>query len=104
MTDYPPGGVLFSNKRKKTETQPDFTGDLELSDEVVSDLVSQMERGVKKPKIALAGWKKVSKKGLHFVSLRGSVFKDREERPPQMPADDFNMGPSKVADEDTIPF
>ena len=39
----------------------------ELSDEVVGDLVSQMERGNKKPKLRLAGWKKQSKKGTKFI-------------------------------------
>ena len=78
MTDYPPSGVLFSNNKKKTEKQPDFTGDLELSDEVVNDLVDQMSRGVTKPKLSLAGWKKVAKKtGDRFLSLRGSSFEER---------------------------
>ena len=79
MTDYPPSGVLFSNNKKKSEKQPDFTGDLEVSDEVVNDLVDQMSRGITKPKLSLAGWKKVSRKGLNFMSLVGSVQRERSQ-------------------------
>ena len=56
MTDYPASGGLFANKKKTKPTSPDYTGNLELPSEVVSDLVSQMERGVDKPKLSLAGW------------------------------------------------
>ena len=104
MTDYPPSGVLFSNNKKKTEKQPDFTGDLELSDEVVNDLVDQMSRGVTKPKLSLAGWKKVSRKGLNFMSLVGSVQRERS----QNSYDGTNKNaPSPGAtkqDDDSIPW
>ena len=39
MTEYPPSGVLFANKKKTKQNSPDYTGNLELSDEVVNDLV-----------------------------------------------------------------
>ena len=72
--DYPPSGVLFVNDRKQKQTSPDYTGRLELSDEVINDLVSQMERGETKPSLSLAGWKKTSNKtGKTFLSLLGSV-------------------------------
>ena len=35
---YPPSGVLFTNNNKKTPNQPDYTGDLELSDEVINEV------------------------------------------------------------------
>ena len=69
MTEYPPSGALFTNQRKQKESQPDYTGTLELSDEVVNDLVEQISRGVAKPKLSLAGWKKVAQKsGATFLS------------------------------------
>jgi len=55
MNDYPPSGVLFQNDRKKNEKSPDYTGQIELSDEVVNDLVDQMSRGITKPKVSLLG-------------------------------------------------
>lgn len=77
--DYPPSGVLFTNDRKQKPNQPDYTGDLELSDEVINDLVEQMSRGNAKPKLRLAGWKKTSKKtGKAFVSLTGSLFQEKK--------------------------
>lgn len=45
MSEYPPSGVLFSNKKKTKETSPDYTGKLELSDEVINDLMDQQSRG-----------------------------------------------------------
>lgn len=81
MSQYPPSGVLFTNDRKQKPNQPDYTGDLELSDEVINDLVAQMSRGIEKPKLRLAGWKKVSKKtGKAFVSLTGSMYQESNQK------------------------
>ena len=79
--------------------QPDFTGDLELPDEVVSDLVSQMERGNKKPKLRLAGWKKQSKKGTKFISILGSKFEERQpmQQQQQTQSNNFDL-------DDDVPF
>jgi|TARA_R100000455_G_C6178577_1_gene57281 hypothetical protein len=96
MNDYPPSGVLFANKKKTKPTSPDYTGNLELSDKVVNDLVSQMERGVEKPKLSLAGWKKQAKKtGDTFLSLRGSEYEERGQ---------YTARPSPAPIEDDIPF
>ena len=96
MTDYPASGVLFANKKKTKPTSPDYTGNLELPSEVVSDLVSQMERGVDKPKLSLAGWMKQAKKtGDTFLSLRGSKHEERGQ---------YSARPSPAPIEDDIPF
>ena len=93
---YPPSGVLFTNERKQKPNQPDYTGDLELSDEVVNDLVEQMSRGEAKPKLRLAGWKKTSQKtGKVFVSLTGSKFEERQAQQPQA---------QNTALDDEVPF
>ena len=97
--------MLFSNNKKKTEKQPDFTGELELSDEVVNDLVDQMSRGITKPKLSMAGWKKVSRNGLNFMSLVGSVPREK----PQNSYDSTNnnnpgSGGIGNSDDDKIPF
>lgn len=99
MSDqYPPSGVLFTNDRKQKPNQPDYTGDLELPDEVVNDLVEQMSRGITKPKLRLAGWKKVSKKtGKTFVSLTGSKFEERQAQAQQPQAQNTGL-------DDNIPF
>ena len=94
--DYPPSGVLFTNNRKEKATQPDYTGHIELSDEVVNDLVEQMSRGVTKPKVSLIGWKKVSQKtGKPFLSLLGNTYEERPNGAAQ-------QQPQKL--DDNIPF
>lgn len=98
MTEYPPSGVLFANKKKTKQNSPDYTGNLELDDEVVNDLVEQVSRGVGKPKIILAGWKKVAKKtGDTFLSLRGSKFEERGSQ-------SGGYTPKSTSFDDDIPF
>ena len=96
--DYPPSGVLFTNNRKEKPSQPDYTGSLEISDEVLSDLVSQMERGISKPKLDLAGWKRVSKKnGSTFLSLVGNVQYVKKEQGSPAPQ-------ARTSLNDEVPF
>ena len=94
MSNYGPSGALFPAKQKKSDKSPDFTGKLELSNEVVNDLISQMERGVDKPVISIVGWRKTSKAGNNFVSLVGNVFKEMED----------NLQPQPKQINDEIPF
>lgn len=104
MSDqYPPSGVLFSNERKQKPNQPDYTGNLELSDEVINDLVEQMSRGVKKPKLSLAGWKRTSQKnGKTFVSLNGSMHQESNQKKEN--ADGFAPQRPQAVTGDDIPF
>ena len=50
-------GALFKNDKKKTEKQPDFTGEIVIEDK----------------KFRLAGWKRVSPKGTAFISLKATL-------------------------------
>lgn len=94
--EYPPSGALFTNEKKSKNTQPDYTGNLELSDDVVNDLVDQMQRGIAKPKIDLAGWKRVSKNGRTFLSVIGNVPYERKQN---------GAAPtSQALTEDEVPF
>ena len=96
MSDYPPSGVLFSNKKKTKETSPDYTGKLELSDEVINDLTDQMSRGVEKPVLSLAGWKKTANKtGETFLSLRRNKYEERGQAQGK---------PAPVSLDDEVPF
>ena len=98
MSQYPPSGVLFTNNRKRSDKSPDYPGKLELSDEVLQDLVAQMERGVEKPVLSLIGWKKMSQKtGAVFLSLLGNKF---EENPNSDGSSDQSAG--KL--DDSVPF
>ena len=92
MSEYPPSGVLFSTEKKTKETSPDYTGTLELSEEVINDLMDQHSRGVEKTILSLAGWKKVANKtGETFLSLRGNKYEERGQAqniPAPKPIDD----------------
>ena len=80
MSQYPASGVLFQNDRKTKNNQPDYVGTMEFDQEVVKDLFDQMKNGVEKPKARLAGWKKVSKGGKPFVSLRSSIEREQQNQ------------------------
>lgn len=66
-----PEGTLWQNDRKSEPKHPDYTGSLELSREVVNDLVAQMNRGEQFPKIEISGWRKTKKDGTMFLSISG---------------------------------
>lgn len=76
-TKYPPGGVLFINKKKTTDRQPDYTGNLEISRELLGELVAAAKAG-KEIKMDISGWKKQSKAGNNFLSI---VAKKPYEKP-----------------------
>lgn len=79
MAQFPASGALFVNARKTSATQPDYTGNLELEHDVIRDLMAQVEEGVEHPRVDIACWKKVSKAGKSFMSLRGNIIRDRQE-------------------------
>ena len=56
--EYPPSGTLFMSKNKRSDRSPDYTGQFELSYDVIEDLVRQMKDGVKKPQFNISCWKK----------------------------------------------
>ena len=78
MNDYPASGILFQNDRKQNDRQPDYTGNLDVDRETVVDLWNQLQEGNEKPKANLVGWRKTSKAGRPFLSLRSSVLMERK--------------------------
>lgn len=72
MSKYPPGGILGKNDRKTQDNQPDYTGKLEITQEVLDSLNAQAKRGGDHPTMELSGWKKDGRKG-PFISLRAAV-------------------------------
>ena len=78
MADYErASGALFKNRKKQTGKQPDYTGNIEMSADVVRDLMAQLDEGVKHPKADLSAWIRQSKSGMNFLSLNSSVFYER---------------------------
>lgn len=78
MTQYPASGVLFQNEKKQRDVQPDYTGSIEIDPELVKDLWDQLQSGNERPKASLSGWKKVSRNGKPFLSLRSSLLQERK--------------------------
>ena len=104
MAQYPASGILFQNDRKQNERQPDYTGNLEVDREVVTDLWNQMQEGVEHPKANLVGWRKTSKNGKPFLSLRSDLWRERKSSDNyQAPAGHQNNKQSNDMD-DEIPF
>jgi len=76
---YPPGGALFTNQRKTSDKHPDYRGNLEISVDLLKILVDQ-HKGSEKINMDLVGWKKVSKSGSSFLSLRAEKPYKKEEK------------------------
>lgn len=114
MTEYPPSGSLFEARNKKSEKSPDYTGYMELSHEVVDDLIKQKNEGISKPKFNLVGWKKMGlKSGKAFLSIRSNVFEEYNANKTQGNSfgsnnnNTINSNTSAIAstiDDDEIPF
>ena len=103
MAQYPASGAFFPNDRKQNPNQPDYTGNLTLEHEVVHDLMKQIEEGVEHPKLDLAGWKKVSKAGRTFLSVRGNKMRDRQDG--QASAQNgYSKSYQTPVEDDEIPF
>jgi|TARA_B100001094_G_scaffold244178_1_gene240422 signal transduction histidine kinase len=87
-----PSGVLFKQKNKTKESQPDHTGNIELSIDMVKQIVAEIKSNASKYanehfKIDLACWENIAKSGQPYMSVRASI--------PEKKDDDLN---------DEIPF
>jgi len=69
-TAYPPGGVLFPNRRKTTDKHPDMTGNLEISKDLLKELLEAAKAG-KPIKMDVSAWSKTGNSG-KFLSLKAS--------------------------------
>jgi hypothetical protein len=67
---YPPGGVLFPNRRKTTDKHPDMTGNLEISKDLLKELLEAAKAG-KPIKMDVSAWSKTGNSG-KFLSLKAS--------------------------------
>jgi len=76
---YPPSGALFTNSRKTKDTQPDYRGNLEISKDLLKIMIEQAKAG-EKINMDIAGWKKTSKTGTSFLSLKADKPYKKEEK------------------------
>jgi hypothetical protein len=101
---YPATGSLFTQKDKRTEKSPDYSGMLTIEMEVLDDLIKQKEEGILEPKMNLVGWKKISKAGNGYLRIIANIERDRQDNRNkyQMPVRQNNASDDKLDDE--IPF
>jgi len=65
---YPNTGVLFKQDRKKSDKAPDWTGTLEIDDELLKAAI------VSGAKLRIAGWVRSGRNG-EFISLKAEEEK-----------------------------
>jgi hypothetical protein len=114
MSGYPPSGILWPNRNKLTDRHPDYTGDIEFSNEVVESLYNQMKQGAV-PKASISGWKRESQAGNKFMSITAKLWTPRDggqQRPsqprsqerPQQPRQQERQVQPQATFDDEIPF
>lgn len=94
-------GALFANERKTKPNQPDFTGHVVLSQELILHITREIAAG-REPKIALSGWSKVANSGKKFLSL--SADKPYDPNAQGRPAPQRQAAPAPSAFDDDVPF
>jgi len=101
---YPATGSLFTQKEKRSEKSPDYSGMLTLEMEVLDDLIKQKEEGILEPKMNLVGWKKLSKAGNPYLRIIANIERVRKEQNQsyQKPIQQNNNSNNIIDDE--IPF
>lgn len=63
-------GALFSVANKKSDKAPDLTGDIALGSDVVRYIIEQQRAGNQEITLDLSAWKKVSRSGSKFLSVK----------------------------------
>lgn len=71
-------GALFANK-KRGEKDPDFTGMIDISPDLLEKLLVKRNRG-EELKLRVAGWKNTARDGKGYLRLR---IKEDDQRPQQ---------------------
>ena len=97
-------GVLFTNDRKTAPNQPDFTGNVVLSRELILYVTKEIAEG-REPKIAVKGWRKTSGAGKTFVSLSVEEPWDPNKAQTPRPRAQVQAAPPPAYEvNDDIPF
>jgi len=74
----PNTGVLFSVKAKKHPKAPDYTGNILID-------VNSLKINNGQAEVRIAGWKKISKGGITFLSLSIDTYQPNEASPGAAP-------------------
>jgi hypothetical protein len=93
MSNYPPGGILFFQDKKKNPKMPDYKGNLEISRETLNHLVVMAKKN-EPLKMDLSGWMKPTKNGGTFISLVAAKPYEKSD----------SYGSPSRDDDDSVPF
>lgn len=74
-------GALFVNDRRETEKHPHWTGNMDVSNELLRELVEVAKSG-QPVKLRLAAWKSQSQKGMEYISVNAEL---PQKQPEEMP-------------------
>ena len=79
-----PSGVLFNAKQKTNPNQPDHTGHVELSIDMVKLIVNEIKSNSSKYanehfKINLACWQNIAKSGQPYISVKASIPEPKKD-------------------------
>jgi len=100
----PTGGLWINKDKVDGSNQPDKTGKVELTRELVKELVDQLNDGNEYAVIRLAGWDQVSGSGSQWTNVKASSITppNKGQRPaPQSTGQSFTPPEST---NDKIPF
>ena len=75
---YPNSGALFKNARKTSDKHPDMTGNIELGEDLLRELLALAKAG-KPIKVDVSAWSKATKAGDKFLSLQVKKAWERQE-------------------------
>jgi single-stranded DNA-binding protein len=93
-------GAIYTNSFKQSEKQPDWTGKVSMTREVLKELVTKIkEENSTSVELRIALWNRTSKKGNEYKYARLDVAQEQkkpEPEPEPEPKDDFV--------DDDIPF
>ena len=99
----PSGGLWFNKDKVGGSNQPDRTGKVELTRELVKELVDQLNDGNEYGIIRLAGWDQVSGSGSNWTNVKTSSINPPNKGQRPAPAEKSFKMPDPDED-DKIPF
>ena len=94
-------GAIYTNNYKKNDKQPDWTGKVELSRDMLKELVTIIKNGGT-GELRVALWNRTSKNGNEYKYARLDIPQKKEE-PKEEPVEDKADDVDTFTDDD-IPF
>ena len=95
-------GAIYTNNYKQNDKQPDWTGKVEISRDMLKELVSIVKDGGT-GELRVALWNRTSKNGNEYKYARLDIPPPKKEEPKEEPVEDKADDVETFTDDD-IPF